>query len=165
MWLECNCLVFLSPCICPSLFRACRWEDAYFSCGVPLVSFSSCGRSCLCTLGILTQQYNVTLVHSFVLPTTTTTTKKTNLLTLPPRSLSPYLLTKCMHAYGVRCRQGCWFKKKTKKQQKEKICFVSRVCFSKLHLLASLHAILEFQSVTFLRTKKKKKWNHSTLWE
>lgn len=36
--------------------------------------------------------------------------KKKKLLCLPPRSLSPYLLTMCMHANGVRCKATLWVK-------------------------------------------------------
>lgn len=76
--------MFLSPCICLSLSCVCRWEDAYFSCGVPLVSFLRLVVGPVCVLrrfGITTQKYNVTLVHSFVLPTTP-----------PPQIFSPFLL-------------------------------------------------------------------------
>lgn len=153
MWLECNCLMFLSPCICLSLFCTC-WEDAYN--GAVFFSFLVRSRSCFCPLvvGILKKKKkkNVDLLHSFV----------RNLLTLlPPFSLSlslspslsfslPICWQKCMHAYGVRCRQGCWYNR-----------FVSSLCFETPPVsLTACHFRQIFQSVTFLQ-----KWNHRTLWE
>lgn len=66
-----------------------------------------------------------------------------------PSPPSPsFSVDRFMHAYGVRCRQGCWYNR-----------FVSFLCFKNPPVkLTACHFRQILQSVTFLQ-----KWNHRTL--
>lgn len=148
LWCDLNVTVWcFSPCICLSLFCMC-WEDAYS--GAVFYLFLVCNWSCFCTLVVGNWEKKTCWFGAFFC-TAKSSHPSPSLLSLSLSvSLSPYMLTKFMHAYGVRCRQGCWYNR-----------FVSSLCFKAPPVnFTACHFRQIFQSVTFLQ-----KWNHRTLWE
>lgn len=134
MWLECNCLMFLSPCICLSLFCTC-WEDAYN--GAVFFSFLVRSRSCFCPLvvGILKKKKKKMLICCILLYEIFSRFSLPSLslfLSLPP-SLSLSLFVDKNVCMLMVCDVG----------KVVDIIVSCPLCVSKLHLLASLHAILD----------------------